>query len=291
MELGKREIRYTSHDGLDLYAADYGASDARLTALCMHGLTRNHKDFEPMIAALGRGDVRFISVDVRGRGQSAYDPKPENYSPVTYVQDMATLLDLLGLPRVVLIGTSMGGLMSMLMMRSMSARIAGVVMNDVGPSLEKAGLARIGGYVGAIEPLESWEAAAAATEQVQAPAFPGKDADFWMAFARRTFRELPDGRVILDYDPAISASLGKVKVGAVTRFLTWRVYNAMKAAPLLIVRGETSDIFSGKTAARMIRRHPDASEAVVPNVGHAPILDEPDAVQAIGGFLDRLVTA
>lgn len=291
MELGKREIRYTSHDGLDLYAADYGASDARLTALCMHGLTRNHKDFEPMIAALGRRDVRFISVDVRGRGQSAYDPKPENYSPVTYAQDMATLLDLLGLARVALIGTSMGGLMSMLMMRTMSARIAGVVMNDVGPSLEKAGLARIGGYVGVIEPMESWQAAATATEQVQAAAFPGKDTAFWMDFARRTFRELPDGRVVLDYDPAISASLGKVKVGAVTRFMTWRVYNAMKAAPLLIVRGDKSDLFSAKTAARMVRRHPDASEAVVPNVGHAPILNEPEATQAIGEFLDRLVAA
>ncbi|MCI4643177.1 MAG: alpha/beta hydrolase [Hyphomonadaceae bacterium] len=282
------QIEYTSKDGLKLYATSRGPSDAALTVLCMHGLTRNAKDFDPMIDAIGEDRYRFISVDVRGRARSQYDPNPENYTPPTYVGDMSVLLDQLGLRKVALIGTSMGGLMSMLMMKAMPERIAGVVINDIGPQVELAGLARIGGYVGAVEPLESWQAAADAVARVQADAFPGKDGAFWMEFARRTFREREDGRVILDYDPAIARSLRKIKAGMVMRFVMWRLFTAMKKAPLLVVRGEISDLFSARTAARMVSRHPAASEVVVPNVGHAPILDEPEAVAGISAFLEGL---
>ena len=281
-------IEYTSNDGLKLYATSRGPSNAEMTVLCMHGLTRNAKDFDPLIDAIGEERYRFISVDVRGRARSDRDPNPENYTPPVYVGDMATLLDQLGLRRVALIGTSMGGLMSMLMMKTMPDRISGVVLNDVGPKLEPAGLARIGGYVGEIAPLENWQVAADALAQTQGSAFPGKDTDFWMAFAKRTFRELEDGRVILDYDPAIADSLKKIKAGAVTRFAMWRLFNAMKRAPLLVVRGEISDLFSAKTAGLMVKRHPDAKEIVVPNVGHAPILDEPEAVAGISAFLAKL---
>lgn len=283
-----QEITYNSPDGLELFARLDGPSDARLNVLCMHGLTRNSKDFQPMIDAIGRDRYRFISVDVRGRARSARDPNPENYAVPTYVGDMAALLGRLGLQKVALIGTSMGGLMSMIMMKAMPERVSGVVLNDVGPRLEPAGLQRIAGYVGAIEPLESWQAAAEAVWHTQESAFPGKDDAFWMAFARRTFREMEDGRVILDYDPAIASSLKKVKAGPITRFAMWRLYKAMYGVPLLVVRGERSDLFSQKTAEKMVSRHPDARLAVVPNVGHAPILDEPEAVSAIAAFLDRL---
>lgn len=281
-------IEYTSKDGLKLYATSRGPSDAALTVLCMHGLTRNAKDFDPLIDALGEDRYRFISVDVRGRARSDRDPNPDNYTPPVYVGDMAVLLDQLGLTRVALIGTSMGGLMSMIMMKAMPERIAGVVLNDIGPALEKAGLQRIAGYVGEIKPLDSWQAAADALAQSQGSAFPGKDNDFWMAFAKRTFRELDDGKVVLDYDPAIADSLKKIKAGAMTKFAMWRLFNGMKRAPLLVVRGEISDLFSAKTAGLMVRRHPDAKEVVVPNVGHAPILNEPEAVSAISAFLSKL---
>lgn len=281
-------IEYTSKDGLKLYATSRGPSDAALTVLCMHGLTRNAKDFDPMVDAIGEDRYRFIAVDVRGRARSQYDPNPENYSPVIYAGDMAVLLDTLGLRKVALIGTSMGGLMSMLMMKSIPERISGVVLNDIGPQLETAGLKRIAGYVGDIVPLENWQAAADAVARVQADAFPGKQGQFWMDFAKRTFRELDDGRVVLDYDPAIAASLKKIKAGPVTRFAMWRLFTAMKRAPLLVVRGAISDLFSAKTASLMVRRHPDAKEVVVPNVGHAPILDEPEAVAGISAFLAKL---
>lgn len=281
------EIHYRAPDGLDLFAWRYGPADAPLTALCMHGLTRNHRDFEPMIAKLN-GRFAFVAVDVRGRGRSARDPDPSHYTPATYAGDMIALLDHLGLQRVALIGTSMGGLMSMLMMRTVPERVLGVVLNDVGPVLERAGLQRIAGYVTEVKPLADWTAAAEAVARVQADIFPDYGSDDWMAFARRTFRELPSGEVIPDYDPAITRTVGDVKPWIALRFAMWRLFKAMRKAPLLVIRGETSDILSERTAARMLRRHPDAALVTVPRVGHAPILDEPEAVTAIDAFLTRL---
>lgn len=281
------DIAWTSADGLSLYANSYGPAGAPLTVLCIHGLTRNHKDFEPMIAALP-GRYRFIAVDVRGRGRSAHDPEHKNYNPAIYAKDMGLLLDKLGLQRAALIGTSMGGLISLLMMRRMPKRIAGVVLNDVGPVVEKTGIERIAGYAGKVQPVTDWASAAQAVKAIQGAAFPDMPEARWMDFARRTYRELPTGEVVLDYDPGIAASLGKVKPGALTNFLLWRLFGGLKKAPLLVVRGATSDILSARTAEEMVRRHPDARLATVPRVGHAPILDEPEAVSAISDFLARL---
>lgn len=287
MTLDGTGINWTSADGLTLFAKAYGPEDARLNVLCIHGLTRNHQDFEPMIAALPRHH-RYIAVDVRGRGRSAYDPQPENYKPPVYAKDMFALLDTLGIQRTVLIGTSMGGLISLLMMRAAPKRVAGLVLNDVGPVVEKAGLARIASYAGKVAPVTGWESAAAAVKTLQGSVFPDMPEERWMDFARRTYKELPSGEVVLAYDPGIAASLGKVKPGAVTNFIMWRMFGASKKAPLLVVRGETSDILSAETAEEMVRRHPDARLATVPRTGHAPILDEPQAVSAITEFLDRL---
>jgi len=281
------DIFYKSPDGLDLYARRYGSKNAALSVLCMHGLTRNHKDFEPMIEALG-DRYQFVSVDVRGRGRSARDNNPKNYSPAVYAGDMAALLDHLELDKTALIGTSMGGLMSMIMMKAMPQRVRGVVLNDVGPVLGKTGLARIAAYASKVAPVSDWQTAAASVAQVQSKIFPDYGADDWMRFARRTYRELESGEVILDYDPEITRTVGDVKPGLLTRIAMWRLFKAMKAKPLLIVRGETSDILSPKTARKMLKRHPDASLATVPRVGHAPILDEPVAVTAIETFLAKL---
>lgn len=284
------DIRWSSADGLDLYAKSYGPEDARLTVLCIHGLTRNHQDFEPMIAALPRHH-RYLAVDVRGRGRSAYDPEPDNYQPKVYARDMLGLLDKLGVRKTALVGTSMGGLISLLMIRSAPARVAGIVLNDVGPVVEKAGLSRIASYAGKVAPVSDWDSAAAAVKTLQGAAFPDMPEERWMDFARRTYKQLPSGEVVLAYDPGIARSLGKVKPGALTNFVMWRMFAATRKAPLLIVRGGTSDILSDATAREMVRRHPDASLATVPRVGHAPILDEAEAVSAISDFLNRLETA
>lgn len=281
------DIVWSSADGLSLYAKSYGPASAPLSVLCIHGLTRNHKDFEPMIAALP-GHYRFVAVDVRGRGRSAHDPEHKNYNPAIYAKDMGLLLDKLGIGRAVLIGTSMGGLISLMMMRRTPKRIAGVVLNDVGPVVEKTGIARIAGYAGKVQPVTDWQSAAAAVKTIQGQAFPDMPEERWMDFARRTYKELPNGDVVLDYDPNIARSLGKVKPGAVTNFALWRMFGGLKKAPLLVVRGAKSDILSEKTAQEMVRRHPDARLATVPRVGHAPILGEPEAVSAISDFLARL---
>jgi pimeloyl-ACP methyl ester carboxylesterase len=284
------EIGWTSTDGLQLFAMSYGPEDAPLTTLCIHGLTRNHQDFEPMIAAMPP-QLRFIAVDVRGRGRSAYDPDPNKYAPPVYAEDMLALMDRLGLAKAALIGTSMGGLISLLMIRRAPQRVAGIVLNDVGPVVEKAGIARIAAYAGKAAPVTDWESAAAAVKTLQGAVFPDMQEARWMEFARRTYRETPEGGVRPDYDPAIAASLGKATPGPLTHFLLWRVFAASKKVPLLVLRGETSDILSAATADRMVKRHPNARLVTVPRVGHAPLLDEPPAATAITDFLTRLEAA
>ncbi|WP_300381431.1 alpha/beta hydrolase [Henriciella sp.] len=282
-----KDIRYRSADGLDLYARSYGPEDAPLAALCMHGLTRNHKDFEPMIAELD-GLCRFIAVDVRGRGQSGRAKEPATYTPATYASDMIALLDHLKLDKVALIGTSMGGLMSMVMATTVPQRIRGIVMNDIGPVVEQVGLDRIAGYANTVAPEPSWQAAADTVARVQGDIFPKLTGADWMAFAKRTYREREDGRVILDYDPEITRTVGEVKPDPETRAQMWKMFEAAYAVPLLLIRGEMSDILSPETANEMVTRHPDARLVTVPDVGHAPLLDEPEAVSAISDFLKHL---
>lgn len=281
------DIHYTAEDGLKLFARSYGPEDAPLTVLCMHGLTRNHKDFDPMIAHFGER-YRFIAVDVRGRGHSDRDPNPEHYTPLHYAQDMVCLIKHLGLDRVVLIGTSMGALMSMLMVQLAPEHIRAVVMNDVGPIPGYEGVKRIAAYVGKGEPEPDWAAAAKAVAASQGLAFPDYGPEDWMAFARRTYHELPDGRIALDYDPAISNMFSLKKPGIGLRFAMWRLFAKMKPFPLLIIRGEISDILPEKTAKLMLKRHGQAKLVTVPNRGHAPMLDEPAALEAIDRFLKTL---
>lgn len=281
------DIFYTSKDGLRLYAKSYGPNDAPLTVLCMHGLTRNHKDFEPMISALD-SPCRYISVDVRGRGKSERDPNPDNYSPLKYAEDMVALLDELKLQKVVLVGTSMGGVISMFLMKMIPDRILGVVINDVGPVVEQAGLKRISTYASQPKPVRDWASAARAVAASQACAFPGNLEDDWLAFARRTYVEQEDGGIIPDYDAAIMNSFSAKRPGLLVRLAVWKLFSEMKRRPLLILRGEISDVLGRATAKRMVARHKNATLVAIPNVGHAPLLDEPRAVQAIDTFLGAL---
>lgn len=282
----KRDVFYKSPDGLRLYAADYGPEDAPLTVLCMHGLTRNHKDFEPLISQLAL-PYRFIAVDVRGRGLSDRDPN-KAYSPDVYVGDMGALLRQLGISKVALIGTSMGGLMAMIMAQAMKDRISGIVLNDVGPEVNADGLKRIAGYTSGVRTFPDWQSAADAICNSQQSAFPDfTDAD-WTNFARQTCRDREDGQVEFDYDPAITENMNAAKPGWRVNFMMWRLFGRMKNIPLLSIRGEHSDILTAATAARMRRRHKGCRSITVANRGHAPTLSEPEAVSAISGFLKSL---
>ena len=286
-----REHAYRSADGrLDLFARDYPAGDGgedRIPLLMMHGLTRNSADFEPLIAQLGIGLRRMIVPDQRGRGLSQYDPDPVNYRPDIYAADMWALLDGLGIERVICIGTSMGGLISMVMGAQAPQRIAGIVLNDVGPEVSEEGLERIRSYVGPAEPMADWAEAAARCQAINASAMIGFDEADWLAFAQRTCRELPDGQVAFAYDPAISQGMAKEDTTTVPPDL-WALWEALRGIPILTIRGALSDILSVTTVTEMTkRRGGDMAYVEVPDRGHAPILDEPIAAAAISGFLAR----
>jgi pimeloyl-ACP methyl ester carboxylesterase len=283
-----REQFIPTADGLTLYARDYPAQEpvTGLPVLCLHGLTRNSKDFEvvaPRIAALGR---RVIALDVRGRGRSDRDPQPARYMPPTYAQDVLQVLERLAIPRAVFLGTSMGGLITMIVAAAAQPRVAAVILNDVGPQLNPAAVARIAGYVGKVDPVADWEAAAETIRGINAPAFPDRDMDFWRAFARRTFRDLPDGRVALDYDPAIAFPFAQPS-GAAPADIGPLFAQGLGPVPTLVVRGSLSDLLTPDGVAAMRALKPDLEVAEVPGVGHAPMLDEPEAWEAIIGFLAK----
>lgn len=277
-------------DGLTLYARDYAPLTpvTGLPVICLHGLTRNSRDFEviaPRIAACGR---RVVAPDVRGRGKSANDPDPAHYQPAIYAQDVAALMDKLEIHEAVFIGTSMGGIITMVLAALAPARIAAAVLNDVGLKLSPEGIARIGSYVGRTRPVANWGEAAEAVRAIAGQAYPGRldDGEFWDAFARRTFRQREDGLLETDYDPHIAlafAAPGDAPPPDMTP-----LFQALAAKPVLCVRGAISDLLSAETVAEMRALKPDLEAVRVENVGHAPMLDEPEAWEAVLGFLAKV---
>jgi pimeloyl-ACP methyl ester carboxylesterase len=283
------DITWRSADGLTLHARDYAADGGKAPVICIHGLTRNSKDFEelaPLIQATGR---RVIAVDVRGRGESDRDPNPANYHGGVYAQDAVSLLDHLHIPKAIFIGTSMGGLITMILASFAPEVIAGAVLNDIGPELAPAGVARITGYVGQAGPVATWAEAADYAKSVNGPAFPDLPDTDWDAFARRIFRE-EDGRPVLDYDPAIALAFRPdPDAPAPPQPDIWPLFRALtKDRPILLIRGALSDLLDETTAAKMREAAPEMAYAEVPRVGHAPMLTEPQAWAAIQSFLARV---
>lgn len=277
-------------DGLSLYARDYPPllPETGLPVICLHGLTRNSRDFEvvaPRIAALGR---RVIAPDMRGRGQSANDPDPAHYVPAVYAQDVLKLMDALDIPRAVFVGTSMGGLIMMVLATIAPDRIAASVLNDVGPRLSTAGLGRIASYVGRSQPVASWAEAAEAVRSINGSAYPERADDdaFWLRAARRTFRERDDGQLETDYDPHIALAFADFDEDATPPDLT-PLFQALSAKPVLSIRGGLSDILTVEGVAHMKSTNPNLETATIENIGHAPALDEPDAWDAILDFLAK----
>lgn len=281
------ERRFTSDDGLDLFARDRAgaAGPARLPVIAIHGLTRNSADFEGVaqrIAALGR---RVLSVDVRGRGRSDRAPDPMTYRPDVYARDVLALMDQAGIGCALFLGTSMGGLITMATALAAPDRVAGAVLNDIGPEVAPEGLARIAAYAGQKVEIASWADAAAYARRINAQALPHYgDAD-WDAFARRTFREDASGVPVLDYDPDISAPIRAAGRDALVPDLWPAFRHLAEGRPLLLIRGETSDLLSAGIADRMQTAAPAMRRVEVPGIGHAPMLDEPAAWDAIAAFL------
>jgi pimeloyl-ACP methyl ester carboxylesterase len=282
---GFLERSFTSRDGLALYYRDHpGPTPSGVTALCLHGLTRNSRDFEALAPRLA-GARRVLCADVRGRGRSARDPDPTRYVPATYAADVIELLAHAGESRVAIVGTSMGGILALLLAALRPGVVAGVVLNAVGPVVDAAGVARIAGYVGKASEAPSWDAAAQAVRALNAPFFPEFRHEDWLRFARRTFRMCDDGLLRPDYDPAIAAA---TRSGGAVPADLWSFFAALATIPTLVIRGELSDILSEDTLREMAARKPDLETLRVARRGHAPTLDEPECVSAIERFLKKL---
>lgn len=277
-----------SPDGLRLHYRDYaGGADGRPPLLCLPGLTRNARDFEPLAERLG-GHWRLICPDMRGRSESAQAKDPMTYVPLTYLQDISRLLSDLAITRFVAIGTSLGGLITMLIASTHREWLAGAVLNDVGPQLEEAGLARIRAHVGVGQSHPSWVHAARALEDANRDVYPSYGLEQWLAMAKRLYRLSNGGRIVLDYDMRIAEPLRVA--GGEGGVDMWPAMASFRDIPSLLLRGECSDILSVDTAERMLREMGgEATLTTVPGVGHAPLLDEPEAARAIDQLLARVL--
>jgi pimeloyl-ACP methyl ester carboxylesterase len=276
------ETHWSSQDGLRLYTRVYAApASAPNAVLCLHGLTRNSRDFEDLAPHLQKHH-RVIVPDMRGRGRSAHDPKPENYQPAVYVQDILALLDELNAPRVVVIGTSMGGMLAMMLGLGYRNRVAGLVLNDMGPEVDPTGLERIKGYAGRLPAPKDWDEAVAQTKVMFGDAWPGLSAERWATLTRRAYSEDAAGHPKIEADPMIGEVL-RAAPASTANF--WPFWNALRGIPMLSIRGATSDILSAATSARMKAENPDLQQVEVANRGHAPLLDEPECIAAIDAFL------
>lgn len=275
----------SADDRLNLYARLYDGDGPPL--LLMHGLTRNSGDFDGLAEHLA-GRYQLIVPDQRGRGRSDYDPDPENYTPAVYVEDMYALIDGLDLGTIGMVGTSMGGLMAMMMAARTPDRFNSLILNDIGPAVEASGLARIQSYVGQPAVFDDWQQAADHCQAVQSDNMIGFAAQDWMAFARNTCEETPEGNIRFAYDPAISIGLSGSEQTVVPPDL-WPMWDRLSALPVLVIRGALSDILSRTTVAEMGRRHPDQFTAVeIDDRGHTPMLDEADALAAIDRFYAQI---
>ena len=279
-----RDGHYLVRDGLRLHYRDYAGSADRPPLLCLPGLTRNARDFEAF-AALHSPQYRVLALEFRGRGESEYDPVPARYLPLTYAGDVVEFLDQLSIPQAIFVGTSLGGLVTMGLAVMAPDRIAAAILNDVGPGLSKVGLDRIRSYVGMDQRFASWDEAAdvIARNNNHVPAkFTHAD---WLAMAHRICRET-DGEIVFDYDPAIAQPFRTV--GPTPQLEMWPLFAALARKPLLVIRGELSDLLTAGSAEQMRKAAPNAAFAVVRGVGHAPELTEPEAAAAIDDFLNAL---
>lgn len=282
-----REAYFTAPDGVAIHYRDYDtAASGPTPVLCLHGLTRNARDFEDLAPRLA-ANRRVIAADMRGRGKSGYDPNYMNYQIPSYVADVLGLLAAANLSKVIVIGTSMGGIIAMMMAALRPDLLAGVVLNDVGPEIDPRGLARIAGYAGKLPPVTTWQDAADQAREINGAAFPDYGPAEWMRFARRIFKQGESGAPQLDYDPGIGVAMRESAKAAAPGDL-WALFAALKQVPTLAIRGETSDILSQATFDKMAGVHPAMTRAIISGRGHAPALDEAESLAAIRSFLRLL---
>jgi pimeloyl-ACP methyl ester carboxylesterase len=281
---------WESADGIKLHYRDYPAFGpgpaSRTPLICMPGLTRNARDFEPvaeLLAKMPGAKRRMIAIDFRGRGDSGYAKDSMSYMPVTYMQDVDALLRVLDLKSFITLGTSLGGIVSMLLATMWKDKMKGAILNDIGPEIGAKGADRIRSYVGQARSFETWMHAARTMVEAHGEVYPDFKLADWLRLAKRTCKLSNNGRIVFDYDMKIAEPF-KLPGGEAGVDL-WPVFESMTGVPLLVLRGATSDILEKATATKMAKKHGSATLVTIPRVGHAPSLDEPESLEAIKGFL------
>jgi pimeloyl-ACP methyl ester carboxylesterase len=278
------DIYWWSNDALRLHARDYPGDASLPPIICMAGLTRNARDYAALAERLA-GPRRVIAIDFRGRGESAYAKDPMSYVPLTYAQDVTKLLTEQGIGRFVAVGTSLGGIVTMLLAGLLPGQIVGALLNDVGPEIDAAGLARIRSYVGRASNFPTWMHAARHVGESNGDVYPDWQIEEWLAMAKRLYRLNSAGRIVLDYDMKIAEPF-RVPGNEAGPDM-WRALASLGSAPVLVVRGERSDILAQGVAERMASTLPNAELVVVPGVGHAPTLTEATVEAPIDRLLAR----
>lgn len=283
MSARERSFNFASPDGLELFCRDYTPVAPRGTVLCLPGLTDNSREFAPLARRLAARH-RVLTPDFRGRGRSQWDDHPERYAAGVYYQDVLQLIGEHTSDRVVLIGTSLGGMVSILLASQVPECIAGVVLNDVGPEVPAAGLRRIAEYVGREPPASGWKEAAEHAKALHAAAFPDFSDEDWLVHARAACREDGAGRIVADYDPKIGDAL-RARLGEPIDL--WSYWALLKTTPVLLLHAERSDILTLAIVERMLAAKPDLERVTVPGRGHAPKLVEPAITGPLDIFLAR----
>ena len=268
-------------DGISLFCGDHAGP---APVLCLPGLTRNSRDFGPLAQHLSSGR-RVLTPDLRGRGRSDRDPDWRRYRLDMYVADMIALLDHLDIEKVVVIGTSLGGLVGMFMAAGHRGRVAGLVMNDIGPELDPRGMQRIASGMDKVRPVASWAEAAADARAANASALPDYDDADGSRFAHAVYREEAPQRIVRDVDPMVGRALLESSVSAPD---FWVAFATLQGLPVLCLRGATSDVLSADTVRRMLHIVPGMHAETIEGRGHAPTLDEPTSRAALDRFLARV---
>jgi pimeloyl-ACP methyl ester carboxylesterase len=286
------ELHWRSRDGLALYARDYAPASSqarsRCPVICIPGLTRNSADFHEIARVIAAGGRRVLAVDLRGRARSERAARASSYNASTYATDVLELMRVQAIPRAVFMGTSLGVLVTIAAAAKQSAVVAAAILNDAGPEVPKAALERIGKYAGKAVPPTTRAEAAAYIERIGKVAYPRYTQADWARMVDRLFHVRADGLLVLDYDPAIVRT-AKPFLLRLLRPLLWRAYRKLAVhRPVLILRGELSDVLDAGIARRMAAVSSGVRLVEVADVGHAPDLSEPEALAAIRDFLEAV---
>jgi pimeloyl-ACP methyl ester carboxylesterase len=285
-QTGFLSLFVTAPDGLRLHVRRYGERGRGLPIVCLPGLTRNGADFHELATALTRDAAQprlIITIDSRGRGHSDHDPNPANYSFPVELADVIAVITALEIGSAIFLGTSRGGILTMLLGAARPTVLAGVILNDIGPVIDVKGLMRIKGYAGKLPTPRSFEEGADILRRLGDAQFPGLPPESWLRQARQVWRQ-ENGAMMLAYDTALAKTLENIGVEHPPPAI-WPQFDSLARVPLMVIRGANSDILSGATLDAMRERRLDIDVLEVPNQGHAPLLAEPEVIARIAAFV------